>query len=63
MSIEGGAAAMDDASYDASSMAFSPPASIAPIRIHSEGATRQVMIAHVFQYPAAVSDKIPDCIC
>ncbi len=42
MSIEGGAAALDDASCDASSMAFSPPASIAPIRTHFEGAARQV---------------------
>lgn len=42
MSVEGGAAAMDDASCDASSMAFSPPASIAPIRTHFEAVNRQV---------------------
>ncbi|KAK9836512.1 hypothetical protein WJX74_002045 [Apatococcus lobatus] len=41
MSIEGGAATVDDASCDASSMAFSPPASIAPIRTHFEAPSRQ----------------------
>lgn len=55
MSVEGGAAIMDDASCDASSMAFSPPASIAPTRTHFEALNRQVDF--LYQDCSLVFDK------